>query len=101
MAEKEAKKAGKKKKSKRAKSGEKWSLYVLRCGDGSFYTGITNGIDRRFKMHAEGKGAKYTRSRRPLELLYEESCGSRTQALVRECAVKALPRKRKEKLIAV
>ena len=87
------------KKRRRLSAGEAWSLYILQCGDGSFYTGITNDVEHRFKMHSKGKGARYTRTRQPLKLLYQEKCGIRTQALVRECAVKALPRKRKQSLI--
>ncbi len=76
-----------------------WSLYILRCGDGSLYTGITKDLEARVKKHGQGKASRYTRTRLPVELLYQEYCGSRTQALIRECAVKAFPKKRKEKLI--
>ena len=89
-------KAGRKRKIK-----ENWFLYILRCQDGSFYTGVTNDIERRVKMHNSGRASRYTRSRRPVELLYQETCGSRTQALVRECFVKTYTRQQKEKLIAV
>ena len=89
----------KKSASSRKKIREKWFLYILECNDGSFYTGITNDMDRRFKMHNDGKASKYTRTRRPVKLLYQESCKGRTNALVRECAVKELPRKKKEELI--
>ncbi|MBN1688601.1 MAG: GIY-YIG nuclease family protein [Candidatus Omnitrophica bacterium] len=75
-----------------------WSLYILRCSDGSLYTGITNDLNRRFKMHSEGKASRYTRTRRPVEILYEEKCGTRTQAMVRECKVKSYPRIKKEEL---
>jgi predicted GIY-YIG superfamily endonuclease len=88
-------KIGRKRKIKAA-----WFLYILRCNDGSFYTGVTNNIERRFKMHNAGRASKYTRTRRPVELLYQEICGTRTQALVRECSIKAFPRKKKEELIA-
>jgi len=81
-------------------SGDSWYLYILRCGDGSLYTGVTTDIDRRLKMHQEGKASRYTRAHQPVALVYREACGSRSQALARECAVKALPRKRKENLIA-
>ncbi len=83
------------------KTANPWFLYILRCADGTFYTGITNNLERRFKTHNEGKGARYTRTRRPVELIYQEKLKSRTCALVRECAVKALPRKAKEALISV
>jgi len=76
-----------------------WSLYILRCSDGSLYTGVTNDIDRRFLAHQEGKASRYTRIRRPVALVYREVCGSRSQALSRECAVKALSRRRKDEII--
>ena len=90
----------KKRKKGRAKSAEKpWLLYILKCSDNSFYTGITNDLEHRLKMHANGKASRYTRTHGPVELLYQEPCATRTQALVRECAVKALPRKKKEELV--
>ncbi len=76
-----------------------WSLYILKCGDGSLYTGVTNDIDRRFLAHQKGKASRYTRTRRPVALVYREECGSRSQALTRECAVKSLSRPRKDALI--
>ena len=79
--------------------GEKWFLYILKCRDASLYTGITKDIERRLKMHSEGKGARYTRARLPVEMVYQETCRTRTEALVRECAVKALPKPRKLALI--
>lgn len=78
---------------------EKWFLYVLRCEDGTFYTGIAKDIEARIKKHNDGKGARYTRTRRPVELVYQETCKSRSDALVRECVVKAIGRKRKEALV--
>lgn len=78
---------------------EAWFLYILECADGSYYTGITKDLERRFKMHEGGKASRYTRSRRPVRMLYTEPCGSRTSALVRECEVKAYPRNRKEDLV--
>jgi putative endonuclease len=77
-----------------------WSLYILRCDDGSFYTGVTNDIDRRFRAHQDGKASRYTRTRRPVVLAYRETCGTRSQALSRECAVKALSRQGKEALVS-
>ena len=89
----------KKEKAKRGRPRrEPWFLYIVRCADGTLYTGITNNLERRCKMHNEGKGARYTRPRRPVELIYQEMLKSRTAALVRECAVKALPRKSKQAL---
>lgn len=78
---------------------KKWYLYILRCGDGTLYTGITTDVQARFEAHQCGKGAKYTRGRGPLELLYQEECGSHSQALKRELAIKALSRDEKQKLI--
>lgn len=75
-----------------------WYLYILRCGDDTLYTGITTDVQRRLADHRAGKGAKYTRGRAPLELVYEEKCGTHSDALRREYAVKALPRAEKEKL---
>lgn len=76
-----------------------WYLYILRCGDGSLYTGITTDIPRRLEAHRQGKGAKYTRGRAPLTLRYQEKCGTHSEALKRELAVKALTRAEKEALI--
>lgn len=76
-----------------------WYLYILRCGDGTLYTGITTDVQRRLEAHRAGKGAKYTRGRMPLELVYTESCGSHSEALKRELAVKRLTRQQKEQLI--
>lgn len=87
-----------KEKGKRRR-GEKWFLYILKCADLSLYTGITKDLERRFKMHSEGKAARYTRTRLPLELVYHEACRSRTQALIRELSVKALPKAKKLALI--
>ena len=75
-----------------------WYLYILRCGDGTLYTGITTDVRRRLEDHRAGKGAKYTRGRTPLELVHREECGTHSAALKREAAVKALPRAKKEKL---
>ena len=79
--------------------GEKWFLYILKCADASLYTGITKDLERRLQMHLEGKGARYTRTRLPVEMVYQEICRTRTDALVRECAVKTLPKPKKLALI--
>lgn len=76
-----------------------WYLYILRCGDGTLYTGITTDVEKRLETHRLGKGAKYTRGRSPLELTYQEECGSHSEALKREAAVKKLSREQKEILI--
>ena len=76
-----------------------WYLYILRCKDGTLYTGITTDVAKRLEVHRSGKGAKYTRGRGPLELVYSETCGSHSQALKREWEIKALSRSEKELLI--
>ena len=76
-----------------------WYLYILRCKDGSLYTGITTDVEKRLEAHRSGKGAKYTRGRGPLELVYREECGDHSDALRREAEIKRLPRDEKLKLI--
>ena len=76
-----------------------WYLYILRCGDGTLYTGITTDVERRLEAHRQGRGAKYTRGRGPLELAYQEECGTHSEALKREYAIKQLSREEKENLI--
>ena len=76
-----------------------WKLYILRCGDGTLYTGITTDVEKRLEAHRSGKGAKYTRGRGPLELVYQEECGDHSAALRRELAIKALPREEKQNLL--
>ena len=75
-------------------------VYILRCGDGTLYTGFTTDIDRRAAIHNAGKGAKYTRSRLPVTVVYREPCSDRSAALRRESAIKALSRREKLHLIA-
>lgn len=77
-----------------------WQLYILRCGDGTLYTGIAVDARKRLEMHRSGKGAKYTRGRSPLELVYVEQCQNHPAALRRELEVKKLSRAEKEALIA-
>ena len=76
-----------------------WKLYIIRCGDGSLYTGITTDVEKRLEAHRNGKGAKYTRGRGPLELVYREDCGDHSAALRREMEIKALSRVDKLKMI--
>ncbi len=76
-----------------------WYVYILRCGDGTLYTGITDDIPRRLAAHRAGKGAKYTRGRGPLELVYQERVPDKSAALRREAAIKRLRRGEKERLI--
>ena len=77
----------------------KWTVYLLRCGDGTLYCGITNDLENRLEMHRSGRGAKYTRGRGPLELAYTESCEDKSAALRRERQIKAMPREKKLELI--
>ena len=77
-----------------------WILYILKCGDGTLYTGITDDLDRRLAVHRTGKGAKYTRGRGPLEVVYREECESHSQALRREMQIKSLTKAQKLKLIS-
>lgn len=74
-------------------------VYILRCSDGTLYTGWTNDLSHRIAAHNGGKGAKYTRSRRPVELVYFETFQDRIEAQHRERAIKKLSRKEKEQLI--
>ena len=74
-------------------------VYILRCADNSLYTGWTNNLDKRVKMHSEGKGAKYTRARLPVELVYFEEYEDKIEAMKREYAIKQL--KRSEKLMLI
>lgn len=78
---------------------KEWTVYILECGDGTLYTGITDDLPRRLKAHAEGRGAKYTRGRAPLTLRYQESATDKGAALKRECAIKRLTRSEKLALI--
>jgi putative endonuclease len=70
----------------------KWCVYILECADGSLYTGITNNIKRRLEQHGKGAGAKYTRGRLPVTLLYSEKYIDRASAARREAQIKKLSR---------
>ncbi len=83
-----------------AETAAAWHLYILRCGDGSYYTGVTTDIERRVHEHAQGRASRYTRTHQPVQLVHREACGTRSQALSRECAVKSLSRAKKDDLIA-
>lgn len=73
--------------------------YILRCSDGTLYTGWTNNIEKRLEAHNAGKGGKYTRARTPVELVYLEEHGTKQEAMSREVKIKRLTRKEKEELI--
>ena len=83
----------------RTMTAKAWFLYLLRCADGSLYTGITSNVARRCQQHNAGTASRYTRSRLPVELIYQESQPSRSVALKRELAVKAMSREEKDSLI--
>lgn len=74
--------------------------YIMRCADGTLYTGYTDDIARREVVHNSGRGAKYTRSRLPVKMVYHESFATRSEAMKREYAIKQLSREQKLKLIA-
>ena len=78
----------------------RWLVYLLRCSDGSLYTGITNDLPKRLKAHAAGKASRYTRSRLPVKLAYSEPQRSKSAALKREVAIKGLRRPEKVRLVA-
>ena len=82
-----------------SKKKSKWFLYILKCGDGTLYTGITNALVRRVWQHNDGSASRYTRSRLPVKLVYQDACRGRSQALKKEFAVKSLSRKEKEEYI--
>ena len=73
--------------------------YIARCSDGTLYTGWTNDLKKRIKDHNEGRGAKYTRSRRPVELVYFEEFYTKEEAMSREWTIKQMTRRKKEEMI--
>jgi len=79
----------------------RWLVYLVRCRDGSLYTGITNDLSKRLKTHAAGKASRYTRSRLPVTLVYTEMQPSQSAALKREAAIKKLTRPQKDRLILI
>jgi len=76
-----------------------WSIYMVRCRDGSLYTGIATDIERRFAEHQAGTGAKYLRGRAPLKLVFKKRIGSRSLALKIERMIKRLPKDKKERVV--
>ena len=77
-----------------------WIVYILKCADGTLYTGITNDLGRRMSEHETGQGAKYTKGRGPFELVYNETCHGRGKASKRESEIKSLDREQKLKLVS-
>jgi putative endonuclease len=82
-----------------AQKETQWFVYLLQCADGSLYTGISNDLERRISQHNNGKGAKYTRSRRPVKLVYRQSCRDQSDALKQEHSIKQMSRAKKWLLI--
>jgi predicted GIY-YIG superfamily endonuclease len=82
-------------KQKASSSGDTWFVYIVRCVDGSLYTGITKDVNRRCQQHNAGTASRYTRSHRPVTLIYQEVCHSQSSALKREAAIKAMDRREK------
>jgi predicted GIY-YIG superfamily endonuclease len=80
-------------------SGDPWFVYILRCADDSLYTGITKDVNRRCQQHQNGTASRYTRSRLPTKLVWQEAHSSQSSALKREAAIKALTRPAKMALI--
>jgi predicted GIY-YIG superfamily endonuclease len=80
-------------------SSSRWLVYLVRCSDGSLYTGITNDLPKRLRAHAAGKASKYTRSRLPVRLAYSEPHKSKSAALKHEADIKRLRRAEKDRLI--
>lgn len=76
-----------------------WFVYIVECADNSYYTGITDDVGRRLETHNAGRGAKYTRSRRPVALIYSEPYRNKGAALRREHSIKQMSRTQKEQLI--
>lgn len=72
-----------------------WYVYILLCKGGSLYTGISNDVEGRFLDHKNGKGASYTRSHKPIKIVYKEECSDRSAALKREYEIKKLPKSKK------
>lgn len=77
-----------------------WFIYIIECADGSFYTGSTNDVEARFREHLAGRGARYTKSHKPVKVVYREAFETKSEALKREAKIKGLAKKDKEILVA-
>ncbi len=89
-----------KEKTASGKNAEQWTVYILRCKDGTLYTGITKDLKRRVEQHNDGKGSKCTQTRRPVEVVYKEKKMGRANALVREAEIKHYSKGKKEELVS-
>ncbi|MDD4909523.1 MAG: GIY-YIG nuclease family protein [Candidatus Omnitrophica bacterium] len=76
-----------------------WHVYIIECSDGKLYTGITNNLERRIKAHNSGNGCRFTKYRRPVQLVHSEECPAKPDALKREARIKRLTRVEKIELI--
>lgn len=76
-----------------------WFIYILLCKDGSFYTGYSNDIEKRFSEHKKGKGGRYTRSHKPVRLIYSEQLATQSAALKRESEIKSWSREKKIEIL--
>ena len=81
------------------KSKKQWYVYILECGDGTLYTGVTVDLDRRLEEHKHGVGSKYTKGKKAKQFVYTETCTSRSEAGKREVEIKSMTRAEKLKLI--
>lgn len=82
-----------------SKTDNAWQVYIVRCADATLYTGIARDVTKRIDEHNHGRqAARYTRGRRPVQLVYSETCATKGEALRREMAIKKLPRSQKEYL---
>ncbi len=81
-------------------SENNWTVYIIKCGDGTYYTGISNDVSRRLEEHKAGKGAKYLRGGLPLEIIFQKRVESHGTALKYESKIKKLTRRKKEELIS-
>ncbi len=82
-----------------AAPAQAWFVYIIQCADNTLYTGITPDIKNRIKTHNQGKGAKYTRGRTPVRLVYQKKCADKSAALKREIEIKKMARKKKMALL--
>ncbi len=80
---------------------KKYYVYIILTVNNKLYCGYTNNVERRYKLHCEGKGAKYTRANKPLKIVYTKECNTKDEALKEEYRIKNLKRKDKEKLIHI
>ena len=85
--------------SRRAMTDREWFFYILRCRDGSLYSGITTDLEARLRAHNRGTGAKYTSGRRPVTLVYSEKCDNASEARKREAEIKGWAKTKKENLV--